>query len=68
VRITYADALNRQLPTTHAGTLAQNRTHNRQILIDKSLDAPANLLDNIDERSLVEKANEAVSKMTTHDG
>jgi len=61
----YADALNRQLPSTHAGTLSQIRARNRQILIDKSPDVPANFLSNLDENKLVEKANTALSKMST---
>jgi len=61
----YADALSRQLPSTHAGTLARICARNRQILIDKSPDAPANPLSNLDEGKLVEKGNEALSKMAT---
>src|SRR5882724_6646035 len=37
----------------------------QQILIDKSPDVPANLLSNLDENKLVEKANAALSKMST---
>jgi len=57
-RITYTDTLNRQLPMTHAGTLARSQTCNRQILVDKTPDAPANHLDNLDEGSLVENSDE----------
>src|SRR5882724_5349381 len=64
----YADALSRQLPTTHAGTLARNRTRNRQILIDKSPESLANPLNNLDEDKLVEKANAAVTKMSSKSG
>src|SRR5882724_3511167 len=61
----YADALSRQLPMTHTGMLAQNCTHIRQILIDKSPDVPTNHLNNLDEGKLVEKANKAITKMST---
>jgi len=54
-RTTYADTLSRQPPTTHAGTLAQSQTHNRQILVDITQDTPANHLDDLDEGRLVEK-------------
>ena len=64
----YADTLSRQLPTTHTGTLARNHTCNRQILIDKSPDAPANPPNNLDKGKLVEKANEVVTKMSSKSG
>ena len=61
---TYADALNRQLPTSHASTLAWSHARNRQVLVAKTPDATANHLDNLDEGKLVEKVNEAITKMT----
>ena len=61
----YADTLSRQLPSTHTGTLAWIQACNRQILIDKSPDAPAKHLSYLDEGKLVEKANEAMTKMST---
>ena len=61
----YADTLNRQLPSTHAGALSRIQARNRQILIDKSPNVPASHLTNLDENKLVEKANEALSKMST---
>jgi len=61
----YADALSRQLPSTHSVTLAQIWAWNRQILIVKSPDALTNHLSNLNKGKLVEKANEAVSKMST---
>src|SRR5882724_3177545 len=64
---TYADALNRQFPTSHAGTLARSHARNRQVLVDKAPDTTANHLDNLDEGKLVEKANEAITKMCRTD-
>ena len=60
---TYADALNRQFPTSHAGTLAQSRARNRQVLVDKTPDATDNHLDSLNEETLAEKVNKAITKM-----
>ena len=38
----YADALNRQFPTSHAGTLARSCARNRQVLVDKAPDTMDN--------------------------
>jgi len=64
---THTDALNRQLPTSNASTGARSHGRNRQVLVDKALDATVNCLDSLNEGKLVEKANEAITKMTRKD-
>jgi len=63
--ITYADALNRQLPAAHLSTLARGQVKDRQVLIDKDLAAKANQLADLNKCKLVAKANEALAHMAT---
>ena len=66
--MSYAAALNSSLPSTHPSTLARTRLRERQVLIDRDPQADSNHLDALNERELVDKANEAISGLKGHAG
>ena len=64
--VTYADAVSSGLPALHLSTLARSRVKERQVLVDRDPSAGVNHLPELNERELVAKANEALTKMSTH--
>jgi len=56
-------ALGNRLPSAHPSTLAWSHVRESQVLIDKDPQVSSNLLDMLNERELITKANEALEKM-----
>jgi len=65
---TYASVLGSCLPVAHQSTLARARVRDHLVLIDKDPAVTTNNLDELTEKELVTKANEALDKMEHTNG